>query len=74
MATSFFSLQVHIEALNDSHQIGMCIYNVVVLSAVGLSFNLILEEDVVMVYGITSGCVIVGTTLTQAVVFIPKVK
>ena len=63
-----------IEALNDSHQIGMCLYNIVVLSAVGLTFNLLLEEKVVMVYGVTSGCVIMGTTLTQAIVFVPKVN
>lgn len=64
---------VTIEALNDSHQIGMCLYNVVVLSAVGLTFGLLLEESVVMIYGITSGCVIIGTTLTQCIVFVPKV-
>ena len=48
-------------------------YNVVVLSAVGLLFNLLLDEEVVMIYGITSGCVIIGTSLTQAIVFVPKV-
>ena len=51
----------------------MCLYNVVVLSAVGLTFTLLLEEKVVMIYGIMSSCVIIGTTLTQAIVFIPKV-
>ena len=66
-------LQVKIEALNDSRQIGMCLYNVVVLSAVGLTFTLLLEEKVVMIYGIVSACVILGTTLTQTIVFIPKV-
>ena len=66
-------IQVKIEALNDSRQIGMCLYNVIVLSAVGLSFSLLLEDDIVLVYGITSSCVILGTTLTQAIVFVPKV-
>ena len=66
-------LQVKIEALNDSRQIGLCLYNVVVLSAVGLTFTLILEGSVVLIYGIISGCVIIGTTLTQAIVFVPKV-
>ena len=51
----------------------MCLYNVIVLSAVGLSFDLLLEDEVVLVYGITSCCVILGTTLTQAIVFVPKV-
>ena len=66
-------IQVKIEALNDSRQIGMCLYNVIVLSAVGLSFSLLLEDDIVLVYGITSSCVILGTTVTQAIVFVPKV-
>ena len=69
----FVFLKVKIEALNDSHQIGMCLYNVIVLSAVGLTFTLILEGSVVLIYGIVSTCVIIGTTLTQAIVFVPKV-
>ncbi|XP_052793367.1 gamma-aminobutyric acid type B receptor subunit 2-like [Mya arenaria] len=64
---------VKIEALNDSHQIGLCLYNVVVLSAVGLTLSLLLEDEVVMLYGITSGCLIIGTTVTQLVVFLPKI-
>ena len=62
-----------IEALNDSRQIGMCLYNVGVLSAVGLTLTLLLEEQVVLIYGITSGCVIMGTTITLAIIFVPKV-
>ena len=64
--------QVKIEALNDSRLIGMCLYNVIVLSAVCLTLNLALEHRVGLVYGITSGILIIGTTLTQLVVFIPK--
>lgn len=51
----------------------MCIYNVVVLSAVALSLTLLLGEEVVMVYGVTSGCILIGTTMTQCIVFLPKV-
>ena len=72
-AELFLWLQVKIEALNDSRQIGMCIYNVVVLSAVALTLSLLLEEQVVMMYGVTSGCLLIGTTTTQLTVFIPKV-
>ncbi|XP_045167680.2 gamma-aminobutyric acid type B receptor subunit 1-like [Mercenaria mercenaria] len=64
---------VKIQALNDSHQIGLCLYNVVILSAVGLTLSLLLVDQEVMMYGITSGCLIIGTTLTQAVIFIPKI-
>ena len=63
-----------IEALNDSRQIGLCIYNTVVLSAVGLTLTLLLEDQVVRLYGITSGCILIGTTATQFLVFIPKVR
>ena len=63
-----------IEALNDSRQIGLCIYNVVVLSAVALTLSLLLEDQVVMMYGVTSGCIVIGTTMTQLMVFMPKVR
>ncbi|KAL4221902.1 Gamma-aminobutyric acid type B receptor subunit 1 [Mactra antiquata] len=65
--------QVKIEALNDSHEIGLCIYNVVVLSAVGLTLSLLLKEQEILMYGITGGCLILGTTLTQIIIFVPKV-
>ncbi|XP_052793022.1 gamma-aminobutyric acid type B receptor subunit 1-like [Mya arenaria] len=64
--------RVKIEALNDSHQIGFCLYNVVVLSAVGLLLSLVLGDHEVLLYGITSACLIIGTFATQMVVFIPK--
>ena len=66
-------LQIKIEALNDSRQIGMCIYNVVVLSSVGLMLNLLLEDQEVRMYGVTTGCILIGTTATQLIVFMPKV-
>lgn len=65
--------QVKITALNDSHQIGMCLYNVVILSVVGLLLSLLLEDQEVVIYGVTSGCLIIGTTATQLIVFVPKV-
>ena len=68
------TLQVKIKDLNDSHQIGLCLYNVVILSAVGLTLSLLLKGQVVLLYGITSGCLVIGTTLTQAIVFVPKVR
>lgn len=62
------------EELNDSHQIAICVYNTIILSAFGLTVALILEDRVAVVYGVTSGCIIVGTILTQAIVFVPKVS
>ena len=52
----------------------MCLYNVVVLSAVGLTLNLVLEDNVALLYGITSGLLIIGISATQLVIFIPKVS
>ena len=52
----------------------MCLYNVVVLSAVGLLFAILLEEKIIIVYAIASTCVIIGTTLTQTIIFVPKVR
>lgn len=51
----------------------MCLYNVVVLSAVGLTLNLVLGDKVALLYGIMSAILIIGTTATQLVVFVPKV-
>lgn len=65
-------MKVKIQALNDSHEIGLCIYNVVILSAVGLTLSLLLKDQEVLMYGITSGFLIIGTFLTQAVIFVPK--
>ena len=63
-----------IAALNDSHLIGTCLYNVVVLSAVGLTLNLVLVDQVALLYGIISAILIAATTATQLIVFIPKVR
>ncbi|XP_045213752.2 gamma-aminobutyric acid type B receptor subunit 1-like isoform X2 [Mercenaria mercenaria] len=64
---------VKIQALNDSHEIGFCIYNVVILSAVGLTLSLLLKDKEILMYGITSGFLIIGTLLTQTVIFVPKI-
>lgn len=66
-------LQVKIAALNDSHQIGLCLYNAVILSAVGVTLSLLLDGQDILVYGVTSGCLVIGTTLTQLILFVPKV-
>lgn len=62
------------EALNDSRQIGMCLYNIVVLSALGVVISLVLNSQVDLYYGLISGCIVGGTALTQMIIFIPKVS
>lgn len=49
-------------------------YNVVVLSALCLTLNLVLEDHADLSYGILSAILVTGTTTTQLVVFIPKVN
>ena len=72
---NFFNLfQVTIPALNDSKLIGMCLYNVVILSGLGLTLSLLLEEREVLLYGVVSGGLLIGTTLTQLMLFVPKVS
>ena len=73
LINSLFYFKVKVQALNDSRLIGICLYNIVILSAVGLGFTLI-SSDIVVTYTVISLCVIIGTTLTQALVFIPKVS
>ena len=66
--------KVTIPALNDSQTIGMCIYNVVVLSVVGVIMSFVLTTQPTLNYVLTSAMLIVGTTITQLMVFVPKVS
>ena len=66
-------IQIQIEALNDSKYIGVCIYNVVILATLGVAINFVLGETLDASYGFTSSFIILGTTLTQGLVFVPKV-
>lgn len=62
-----------IPALNDSHYIGMCIYNVMVLSVLGVVLGFVLQDQVTLNYTLTSAFLLLGTTVTQLIIFIPKV-
>ncbi|ELT87728.1 hypothetical protein CAPTEDRAFT_211745, partial [Capitella teleta] len=65
--------KVKIEALNDSKLIGMCIYNVVIMTTMGVAINYVMANQKEYAYGFSSGFIIVGTTLIQLIVFLPKV-
>ena len=67
------TLQIQLETHNDSRQVGISLYNTLVLGAFGLIISLLLEEDAVIVYALSSICTIAGTTLNLAILFIPKV-
>uniref|UniRef100_A0ABM0MYC7 Gamma-aminobutyric acid type B receptor subunit 2-like n=1 Tax=Saccoglossus kowalevskii TaxID=10224 RepID=A0ABM0MYC7_SACKO len=63
---------VSIPILNDSRYIGICIYNVVILCGLGAPLVYALRFQSMMRYTITSTFVILATTVTQLLVFIPK--
>ena len=68
------SLQVKLEALNDSQLIGNCIYNVVILSLLGVGLGVVLENEPHLVATLVDIFLLVGTTITQCVIFMPKVS
>ena len=68
------SLQVKLEALNDSQLIGSCIYNVVILSLLGVGLGVVLENEPHLVATLVDIFLLVGTTITQCIIFMPKVS
>ena len=56
---AFETKDVNMEELNDSQAIGMCIYNVFILSAIGVALNFILNEQNEILYVATSSIVLV---------------
>ena len=61
--------------LNDSRIIGICVYNVVVLSTIGAFLALILKnEQYVESFSALSVCISFPATATISLIFIPKVK
>ncbi|XP_072029936.1 gamma-aminobutyric acid type B receptor subunit 2-like [Amphiura filiformis] len=65
--------KVTVPALNDSKYIGVSVYNIVILSFVGVPVSLILD-DVNANYLIISLFIFFAATVTLCLVFIPKVK
>ncbi|EGT43441.1 hypothetical protein CAEBREN_01118 [Caenorhabditis brenneri] len=64
---------VNVPALNDSKYIGTSVYCCVVMSVLGLSTSVILQERVNEMFSLASFFVIFSTTLTLCLVFVPKV-
>lgn len=52
----------------------MCIYNVAVLSILGVILVFVLDRQIQLQYVLTSGFLIFGTTIIQLIIFIPKVS
>ena len=61
--------------LNDSRVIGICVYNVVVLSMIGAFLAVILvDKQFSELYAALGVCIIFPATATICLIFIPKVK
>ena len=69
-----FYIQAVISVLNDSKAVSMCIYNVITLAVLGLPATMMLKNNVDGTYGLISFLVITGTTSTQCLIFVPKVR
>lgn len=66
--------KVRIEALNDSRQVGVCVYNVVLLSVIAVSLVQLLslqQEDII--YAIVAIAIFLSATTTLLLIFGTKV-
>ena len=66
---------VTIPALNDSKYIGLSVYNVVILSAIGATVSMVLNDTAYyeLLHVLVSAVVLLSTTVTLTMVFLPKV-
>ncbi|XP_064627893.1 gamma-aminobutyric acid type B receptor subunit 1-like [Lineus longissimus] len=71
---SWETRKVKIPELNDSKQIGMCVYNVIILSLLAVGMSFALENKVDLIYIVRASCILLGTTVTQIIIFVPKVQ
>ena len=64
---------VTIPALNDSKYIGISVYNVVILSAIGVTVSVVLKKTIYyeLLHALVSVVVLLSTTVTLTTVFLP---
>ncbi|KAH3842113.1 hypothetical protein DPMN_115601 [Dreissena polymorpha] len=65
---------VNIPALNDSRYIGMNVYNVVITSVLVVTLSNILSHQPTLAYVIESSFMLLSTTMTLCLLFVPKVS
>ncbi|XP_031566705.1 gamma-aminobutyric acid type B receptor subunit 2-like isoform X2 [Actinia tenebrosa] len=63
---------VNIPALNDSHYICMSVYNVVLLTAIGVPLTFVIRNNQNASFALAAVVVLYCTTVTMCLVFIPK--
>ncbi|KAL9969178.1 hypothetical protein ACROYT_G021363 [Oculina patagonica] len=65
---------VKIPALNDSHHIGMAVYNVVIACVVGTPVVTFVQDNQFQAsFIVTATCILFTTTSTLCIVFVPKI-
>ena len=65
---------VKIPALNDSQYIGMNVYNVVMMSVLVVTLSNILSSQPTLAYVLVSSLMLISTTTTLCLLFVPKVS
>ncbi|XP_014673701.1 PREDICTED: gamma-aminobutyric acid type B receptor subunit 2-like [Priapulus caudatus] len=65
--------KVKVEEFNDSKLIATCIYNYVIFGVVGVGVVMMMGDMAIPRYVVKSACVIFATTLTQSIIFVPKI-
>ncbi|RDD43844.1 Gamma-aminobutyric acid type B receptor subunit 2 [Trichoplax sp. H2] len=70
---AFETRRVNMKVLNDSKFIGFSIYNVSVFCLLGVLSSIAVGNQETLNYCLRSGCIIVCTTVTMIMVFLPKV-
>jgi len=65
---------VKIPALNDSRYIGMNVYNVVMMSVLVVTLSNILSHQPTLAYILESTFMLISTTITLCLLFVPKVS
>ncbi|RDD37871.1 Gamma-aminobutyric acid type B receptor subunit 2 [Trichoplax sp. H2] len=66
--------KIDIDSLNDSRSLAMTIYNIFVLSCAGVTINLVSHLILDAGYALKAGFIILCTTTSMALIFIPKIS
>lgn len=66
--------KVTIDSLNDSRSLAMTIYNIFVICCAGVTTNIVSNLILDGGYALMAGFIIICTTSSMALIFIPKVK
>nr|XP_006819246.1 PREDICTED: gamma-aminobutyric acid type B receptor subunit 1-like [Saccoglossus kowalevskii] len=65
---------IQVEGLNDSRQIGVSVYNIMVSCLVGVTLTLALENNPTLSFAFTSFPIFLCTSITIVMMFIPKIR